>query len=77
MSEITEVDIERFFSNEMDGLIAELQSVLSTLDSAPQIKHVNEIINICEQCKKLPDSQLIFDPFSERLKLEDGKWIEA
>jgi hypothetical protein len=77
LNEVTEVDIERYFPSEMDGLIMELESVCSAINDNEVMKeHFLEIIAMCRKCKSSPKAQIVMDPFTEKFKLEDGKWVE-
>jgi len=77
LSEVTEVDIERYFPSEMDGLIMELESVCIAITDDDIMKgHILEIVTMCRKCKSTSEGQIVMDPFTEKFKLEDGKWVE-
>lgn len=70
LNEITEVDIERFFPEQMDDLINELTNVKSSLVNAQEIKHLDEILYLCQKCRDHIGSQIIFNPFYDVIKLD-------
>jgi hypothetical protein len=70
LNEITEVDIERFFPEQMDDLINELTDVKSSLVNTQEIKHLDEILYLCRKCRNCVGSQIIFNPFYDVIKLD-------
>lgn len=76
LSEITEVDIERYFSSEMQGLISEFELLVNAAKRNSEKKHINEVIEMCRKCSGLENGQLVFDPFADLLKYDDGRWVK-
>jgi hypothetical protein len=69
LNEITEVDIERFFPEDMDDLMHELINVKLSLIDEQEINHLDEILRLCNMCKNCVGSQIIFNPFLDIVKL--------
>ena len=73
LSEITTVDIERFYPNEMDSLINELNELKRVLTKEFQLEYVEEIIGLCKKCRNKNEGQIVFDPFVDRIKFDTTK----
>lgn len=69
LSEITTFDIERFYSTEMDSLIQELLKLKRTLTKDFEVIYVNEIISLCQKCKERNKGQVVFNPFTDIIKI--------
>jgi hypothetical protein len=76
LSNITEVDIERYFSNEMESLIVELDLLMALTDGEIEKEHLDEIKSMCKRCASLKNSQIVFNPFIDRLKHDGEKWVK-
>ena len=66
LCEVTNYDIERYFPNEMDGLIYDLTRLERSLTDKFKKTHVQEVIGLCQQCRDRNEGQIIFDPFTSR-----------
>jgi hypothetical protein len=64
LEEITQVDIERYFSQEMELMISELKDLKLSVENDQDAKHIDDIIKLCCKCKECPNSQIVFNPFS-------------
>jgi hypothetical protein len=76
LSEITEVDIERYFSSEMEPLISELDLLVSLTNGELEKKHLSEIKIMCKRCAELQNGQIVFDPFVDRLVHDGKQWVK-
>lgn len=72
LSEVTTFDIETFFPEEMDSLIQELISVKKSLQDELEIHHIDEIIILCENCKAENKGQIVFNPFTNTVKIGES-----
>jgi hypothetical protein len=70
LEEITHVDIERFFPEEMDKIICELGDLKKSVKNYQDIEHIDEIIGLCRKCKECSNSQIVFNPFSTSESLQ-------
>lgn len=73
LSEITAVDIERFFPEDMSQIIQELTKLQSSLISDDDKSYIDEIIRLCKRCRDSDKGQIIFNPFLERVKFDTAK----
>jgi hypothetical protein len=64
LEEITQVDIERYFPEEMELMISELEDLKLSVNNYQDSEHLDEIIELCRKCKEHPNSQIVFNPFS-------------
>lgn len=62
LSQLDSEDIDVFSSLDMPLLIKELKEVSTTLEDA-DLKHINDIILLAEECAKFKKSTLTFNPF--------------
>lgn len=69
LSEITTFDIERFYPNEMKDLINELLKLKRTLTREFELDYVEDIINICQKCQKRNKGEVVFNPFTDKVKI--------
>ena len=60
LSEIEINDYSLFSPERMTDIIQELSKVKQDLTDFNEIKHVDDIIEIAERCKNMPDSGLLF-----------------
>jgi len=58
-------DYDVFSSIQMDAIILELERLKKELLTKDDVYHINEIIDLANKCKNLPDSRLIFTPFQK------------
>lgn len=69
LSEVTTFDIETFFPKEMANLIQELLDVKKSLKDESEIHHIEEIISLCKKCRERNEGQIIFNPFTNLVKI--------
>jgi hypothetical protein len=63
LSELSECSYDVFSSNDMEGLILELEQVKAKLNHINDISHVEKVIFLAKKCKELETGRLIFTPF--------------
>ena len=69
LSEVTTFDIETFFPEEMKELVQELTAVKKTLKDKLEILHIEEIISLCKKCQDKNEGQIVFNPFTNLVKI--------
>ena len=69
LSEVTTIDIETFFPGDMEDLIQELLKVKKHLNDKSELHHIEEIISLCKICKKRNEGQIVFNPFTNLVRI--------